>query len=113
MIRTTLNGYPLIYQSENTYSLPSYTGTVQWNGTMKKFQVSNGSGWTDIDNNITYNVDSRLYDIIQWAEKKMSEEKELEQLAKNYPAINDLLNQLKEKQEQLSVVKTLVTNGTN
>ena len=76
MIRTTFNGYPIVYQSDNTYSLPSYTGTVQWNGTMKKFQVSNGSGWTDIDNNIAYNVDSRLYDIIQWAENKMREEKE-------------------------------------
>lgn len=113
MIRTTLNGYPIVSQSENTYSLPSYTGTVQWNGTMKKFQVSNGSGWTDIDNTVTYNVDTKLLQIMEWAEKKMREEKELEQLAKNYPAINDLLNQLKEKQEQIKIVKTLVTNGTN
>jgi hypothetical protein len=113
MIKTTLTGYPIFHQSDNTYSLPSYTGTVQWNGTMKKFQVSNGSGWTDIDNYITYNVDSNLLQAMQWVEKKMREEIETEQLAKSNPAINDLLKQIKEKQEQIKIVKTLISNGSN
>lgn len=108
MIKTTLNGYPIIYQSDNTYTLPSFTGTVQWNGTLKRFQVSTGSSWIDIDNNVQYNVDSRLYDVIQWAENKMIEEKELKENAVNNPALRDLLNQRTEIDEKIKIVETLI-----
>lgn len=84
-----INGYAVIQQSDNTYSLPSYTGTVQWNGTMKKFQVSNGVGWTDIDNYVTYNVDSKLQDVVQWAWTKMQEEKEMQAMLDKHPALRD------------------------
>lgn len=104
MIRTSLVGHPVIWQSDNTYSLPSYTGTVQWNGVMKKFQVSNGVGWTDIDNHIQYNVDSKLEEIIKWATAKMQEEKLADELRKKYPALDDAYNHLES-------VKALVSNN--
>lgn len=109
MIKTTFYGYPLIYQNDNNYSLPNHTGAVQWNGTAKKFQVSNGSMWYDIYNQINFNVDSRLQSIVEWAEKKMSEERELEELAKTNPTIQDLLFTLRETENKIKVVKTLVT----
>jgi hypothetical protein len=108
MIRTTINGYPIIYQNDNTYSMPNYTGTVQWNGIVKKFQVSTGSGWHDIDNNVSYNVDQRILPIIDWAEKKMREEKELEEKAKNNPTLAALLNQRKDIEEKIKTVEILV-----
>lgn len=103
-----MSGYPVICQSDNTYTLPSFTGTVQWNGNLKRFQVSTGSSWVDIDNSVHYNVDSRLYDVIQWAENKMIEEKELKEKAKNNPALNDLLNQRNEIDEKIKTVETLI-----
>lgn len=108
MIRTTVNGYPIIYQNDNTYSMPNHTGTVQWNGNIKKFQVSTGSGWFDIDNNISYNVDQRILPVIDWAEKKMREERELEEKAKNNPTLAALLNQRKDIEEKIKTVEILV-----
>lgn len=108
MIRTTVNGYPIIYQNDNTYSMPNYTGTVQWNGNIKKFQVSTGSGWHDIDNNISYNVDQRILPIIDWAEKKMREEQELKTLSLTNATIKDLLNTLKDTENKIQIVKELI-----
>lgn len=108
MIRTTFYGYPFIYQSDNTYSLPNYTGAVQWNGNVKKFQVSSGSTWYDIDNQINFNVDSKVQPILEWAEKKMREEKELEEKAKNNPTLADLLNQRKDIEEKIKTIEILV-----
>jgi hypothetical protein len=112
MIKVNVNGYPIVYQYD-TYSLPGHTGAVQWNGGTRRFEVSTGSSWAPIDNNVTLNCDENLTQIIKWAEKKMREEKELEILSKSYPAIQDLMNQIKEKQNQLNMVKTLVYDGSN
>lgn len=93
MIKTSFN-QPLIYQIDNTYSLPSFTGTVQWNGNLRKFQVSSGSGWTDIDNNITFHVEKKLSDIIEWAEQKMNFDRKVQELSSRYPDIKDAKEKL-------------------
>lgn len=96
MIRTIFNGnvnLP-IYQTDNTYSLPSHTGTVQWNGGLKRFQVSNGGGWTDIDNNVYFNIDPKLSEIFEWAKNKMEQEKKINDLAQKYPALKDAKEKL-------------------
>lgn len=104
MIRTTFNGNPgIIYQLDNTYSLPPHTGAVQWNGNTKKFQVSNGGGWTDIDNNIVFQIDGSLMEIIKWAERKMKEEVRIAQLVDKYPA-------LKDAKEKYEIIYNLVTS---
>ena len=113
MIRVNLNGYPIVYQNDNTYMMPGITGAVQYNGNTKRLQVTNGVSWVDIDNNVTLNTSPHLMSCIQWVEKKMREEEELETLSKSYPAIQDLMNQIKEKQNQLKMVKTLVSDGSN
>lgn len=107
MIKTSVYGYPLFYQNDNTYSLPAFTGAVQWNGTVKKMQVSNGSMWCDIDNQVNFNVDSRLQPILEWAEKKIREEKELEEKAKNNTTLADLLQQRKKIEDQITTVGIL------
>ena len=108
MIKTIVNtGYPILYQIDNTHSLPSYTGAVQWNGVTKKFEVSNGSGWSPIDNYITFNIDNNLSQIIIWAEQKMREENELEEKAKNNMTLSDLLKQRKKIEEQILTVDLL------
>lgn len=104
MIRTTFNSNPgIIYQLDNTYSLPPHTGAVQWNGNIKKFQVSSGSSWYDIDNNITFQVDGRLSEIIKWAEDKIREEARIAQLVDKYPA-------LKDAKEKYEIIYNLVTS---
>jgi len=113
MIKINIIGMPIVWQNDNTYQLPNFTGAVQWNGTTKKFQVSTGGSWMDIDNSITLNCDNNLMTVIKWAEKKMREEVEFENLSKDYPAVKDLLTKMKETQDQLNMVKILINNGTN
>lgn len=113
MIKVNVIGMPIVYQNDNNWQQPSFTGAVQWNGNTKKLQVHTGSYWVDIDNNVTLNCDNNLMNVIRWAEKKMREEVELEKLSQDYPAVKDLLDQIQEKQHQLKMVKTLIANGSN
>jgi hypothetical protein len=52
MIRINHSGSMPFFQNDTSYNLPSVTGSVQWNGMSKKFQVNNGTGWIDIENSI-------------------------------------------------------------
>lgn len=104
MIRTNFSSMLPIYQTDNSYSLPSYTGAVQWNGNLKRFQVSNGGGWADIDNNVYFNVDPRINEMFEWVQKKMEQEKKMDNLAQKYPA-------LKDAKEKFEIVYNLVTSG--
>jgi hypothetical protein len=108
MIRINhLGGVPF-FQNDTSYNLPSVTGSVQWNGTNKKFQVSNGTGWIDIENSINLNADHDYLMVMQWAREKMHEEKELEGLAKENTTLKDLVDQLNYTKEQIKVVTTLL-----
>lgn len=80
---------PPFYQNDNFHSFPSQTGAVQWNGYTKKFQVSTGAGWFDIDNNINLAISTEYEEIMKWAKSKMEEDKKLEALVKLYPAVAD------------------------
>lgn len=108
MINITSIGTPVAYQNDLSYSQPTYTGPVQWNGNVKKFQVSNGSGWSDINNNIQITTSSDLESVISWAKKKMQEEEEIKQLASKYPPIADLLKDIEESTKKIKMLKVLV-----
>lgn len=114
MIKVTSNSPSIVWQSDNSYSLTTATGAVQWNGTYKRFEVSNGSNWTPIDNTVQLNPSTEMLEIMNWVKKKMKEEAdeaELEVLARKNPAINDLVNQINEKKHQIEMVKSLIKSS--
>jgi hypothetical protein len=74
MIRINHSGGVPFFQNDTSYNLPSSTGAVQWNGNSKKFQVSSGGGWVDIENSITLNADHDYLMVMRWAKEKMHEE---------------------------------------
>lgn len=113
MIKIQNYGYPVVFQSDNTYSLPSTTGAVQWNGSTRRFEVSTGSGWVAIDNTVTLNTDSQYGTMVEWAKKKMQEEQELAKLAETDPTVKDLVDQIKEKEDQLKMVQLLKKKEIN
>lgn len=95
---------------------PTYSGAgmIKWDSGAQGLAVSDGMTWHTIPNNIVQvDLDSNTKKTIEWANKKMREELELEELAKTNPAINDLVNQIKEKQNQLEMVKTLIKKDNN
>jgi hypothetical protein len=111
MIKVTSNSPTIVWQSDNSYSVTTTTGAVQWNGTYKRFEVSNGTNWTPIENTVQLNASTEMLEIMSWVKKKMKEEAdnaELEILARKNPAINDLVNQINEKKHQIEMVKSLI-----
>ena len=74
-----------------------------------ELEVFNGTGWQLLPSSYaTVTLDQDIIDLVQWARKKRDEELEIEQLAKDNIAINDLLSQIKEKQHQAKMIATLI-----
>jgi hypothetical protein len=81
-------------------------GMLRINGT--EIEVFNGTGWQLISSSYaTVTLDQDIIDVIQWARKKRDEDFELEHLAKENVAIQDLVNQIKEKKDQIKMVHIL------
>ena len=95
MIKIQSNGSsPGWYQIDQSYQLPNITGAVQWNGASKCFEVSNGASWTRIDNAIQVHHNPDLQKIIAWANIKIAEEEEMQNLRSKYPALDEAYNHL-------------------
>ena len=95
---------PSWYQVDLSHTLPNTTGVVQWNGTSKCFEVSNGISWQRIDNTVQVSHSADLQKIIAWANIKMAEEEETKKLRSKYPALDEAYN-------HLDLIKALVTAG--
>jgi hypothetical protein len=98
MIKIQSSSYPLVWQIDNSYSLPSTIGQVRWNGATKCFEVCDNSsyngGWVRIDNTVQLSSDPQIQSVIEWAKKKMIEDENIEKLAKEYPAVKDAKEKL-------------------
>ena len=108
MIKIQFTGNtPHMYQVDRSYNLPSFTGAVQWNGQMKCFEVSAGTGWERIDNTIEFQTSQNGPDIWamwNWIEEKKKEEAELKILRGKYPALD-------EAYKHMEFIKDLVKTG--
>jgi hypothetical protein len=76
-------------------------------------EVYDGMSWITLQMghvNVGLNADAES--LLDWAKKKRDEEFELEALAQTNPTIKDLLETIKQKEEQISIVKTLIKKET-
>ncbi len=105
MIKIQSHNYPIVWQIDNSYTLPSVTGQVRWNGATRCFEVCDNSsysgGWMRIDNTVQLSSDPQIQPVLEWAKKKMEEEKKLDKLMSEYPS-------LKAAKDQLELVYKLV-----
>jgi hypothetical protein len=66
------------------------------------FQVYDGFTWLDIPSNqASVGLSDYAVEAIEWSLKKMKEEKRIEDLAKNHPAVNAAYENFKRAEEQL------------
>jgi hypothetical protein len=94
-----------MYQMDRSYNLPGTTGAVQWNGTMKRFEVSTGGSWIAIDNTIDLNVSGPdVWEMYNWIQAKKKEEMEMQALRSKYPSLD-------EAYKHLDFIKELVKAG--
>lgn len=68
--------------------------------------VWDGVCWTEISSGISVGLDSNAETAIDWATKKMQEEKDLDEMCKEFPA-------LAKARDQFEMVKALVENSYN
>ena len=109
MIKVNTTGIlPTVHPIDNSWNTPSFTGAVQWNGVSRCLEVSTGNGWQSINSSISLSTNPEVEKILLWAEKKMEEEKELEELAESNVTIKSLLTTLKDTEEKIKIVKALI-----
>lgn len=85
------------------------TGMVSFDGGSQTMKVFDGHGWQTVGGgSAMVNLSPNAISILKWAEKKMQEEFEREKLAETNPAIKDLVEQIKQKEEQIRIVQALI-----
>jgi hypothetical protein len=91
------------------YSNATGVGNMRYNPNNQNIEVYDGSTWIILSAHHTnINLSDEAVSLLQWAKKKMLEEAERNELAKINPAINDLMKQIKDKEEQIKIVQTLL-----
>lgn len=84
-------------------------GALTYDHNSQNMKVYDGNVWMTIGGgSAMVNLTPNAISILKWAEQKMLEEAERNKLAETNPAIKDLMNQIKEKEEQLKIVQTLI-----
>ena len=91
------------------YSNAPGVGNMRYNPNSQNIEVYDGSTWIILSaHHANVNLSDEAVSLLQWARKKRDEELEIERLAQTSPVINDLVNQIKDKEEQIRVVQTLI-----
>ena len=84
-------------------------GNMRYNPNSQNIEVFDGSTWVIMQSNSAYiSLDNEAVSLLEWARKKRDEELELARLSESSPVIKDLITQVKEKQEQIKIVQTLI-----
>ena len=79
-----------------------------------ELEVFNGSSWQMIPSSYaSISLDPDVQQLIEWARKKRNEELTLNKMAQEHPTIKDLVGQIKEKQEQIKMIQTLINSPGN
>ena len=105
------NIYSTNYGSSTSNNASSFAGQVRYNVSNQYLEVFDGNIWhlwQSTYANVGLSPDAEQ--ILDWAEKKMKEERELERVAKENIAIQELYNEIKEKQNQIKMIQTLIKN---
>jgi hypothetical protein len=100
---------PYNYYSSPGNSAPSVAGDVRYNASFMGLEIFDGSVW--VQWNPSYanvGLSPEAEELLDWAKEKRSKELEIEKLAEDNPSVQDLVAQIKEKQDQLDMVTTLL-----
>ena len=91
------------------YSTAPGVGNMRYNPNNQNIEVFDGSTWIILSaHHANINLSDETVSVLQWAKKKMLEEAERNKLAETNPAIKDLVNQIKDKEEQIKIVQALI-----
>lgn len=93
----------------NNYGGAQGVGNMRYNTSSQNIEIYDGTSWIQMQTGYaTITMTPEAESLLDWAREKRNEEHKLKSMAEKHPAINDLLNQIKAKEEQLKMVVTLI-----
>ena len=93
----------------NGYSGAQGVGNMRYNTSTQKTEVFDGTNWIQLNmGSVSVGLSGEAESLLQWAREKRNQELERERLAETNPAIKDLLEQIKTKEDQIEMVMTLL-----
>ena len=83
-------------------------GNMRYNPNSQTIEVYDGSTWIILSAHHTnINLSDDAVSVLEWARKIRDEDLERERLVQTNPVIKDLVNQIKDKEEQIKIVQML------
>jgi hypothetical protein len=80
-------------------------GMTRWNGNTQNLEVYDGFSWITLSSNVaSVGLTGEAVNILSWAKQKMEDEIMLEKLAREHPAINLALDNVKKAKTQLDAI---------
>jgi hypothetical protein len=96
MIKNITAGYGIHIGGSTSYSTPYIdmsrhsAGMVRYNGS--NFEIYDGASWMTLQSSYPQvELDGVTQEAVQWVRRKMEQEKQLLELAKNHPTVADAL----------------------
>jgi hypothetical protein len=94
----------------NNYSGSQGVGNMRFNTSTQNIEIYDGANWIQMASGYsTVSMTPEAESLLDWARQKRQEEMELNELAKTNPTIADLQKQIKEKKEQIDIVRKLTS----
>lgn len=84
-------------------------GNLRFNTSQQRLEVYDGMTWLELNSpHASVGLNGVAEEAIDWARRQMEEEKRLEILAKEHPAVQDALEAVRQAQERVRIVAALV-----
>jgi hypothetical protein len=108
---TVTGGNSSSYVTKNFNSNNFMQGDMRYDFDTQCMKVWDGQTWQSLMGGMaTVELTYEAQSLLDWASKKKNEEMLLEKQAQENPAIKDLVDQIKQKQEQIKMVQTLLNS---
>ena len=107
-----VNGNGSTYVAKSYSSNAKMTGDMMYDVDSQCIKVFDGTNWVTLVNaSVSVGLNYEAESLLDWARQKRDEENERNHLAETNPAIKDLVNQIKEKEDQIKMVQTLLKSS--
>jgi hypothetical protein len=84
-------------------------GNLRFNTSQQRLEVYDGMTWLELNTPYaSVGLNGTAEEAIDWVQRQMAEEKRLEVLAKEQPAVADAMEAVKQAQERVRIVAALV-----
>lgn len=105
----TVTGGGSTYVNKSYNSNAKMTGDMMYDIDAQCIKVFDGTSWQTLAGSVaTIDLSYEAQSLLDWAARKRNEEALLEKQAQEHPTIKDLVDQIKQKQEQIKMVQTLI-----